>query len=156
VNVGDVPRIVAAAAAAVLLALAQDASASAPAGRFTVTADVVLDTMTGLTWQRATAPGTYTYVNASTYCQDLTLGGLTDWRLPTIRELRTIVDRRRHDPAIDEAVFPGTLYTGSSYWSSTRHATAPSMYAWVMNFAWGSTSFDEYSPGPSNWVRCVR
>jgi len=34
------------------------------------------------------------------YCEDLNLGGYTDWRFPTMRELTGIVDYGRYNPAI--------------------------------------------------------
>jgi hypothetical protein len=40
---------------------------------------IVLDNVTGLEWQQATAPGTYNWEEANTYCTTLTLGGYNDW-----------------------------------------------------------------------------
>jgi len=51
----------------------------------------------------------------------------TDWRLPTIQELFTLVDYSRCNPAIDTTIFPNT--EASSYWSSTAYAHNPN-YAW--------------------------
>jgi hypothetical protein len=66
----------------------------------------VTDEATGLMWQQET-PKAMTYFNADTYCGDLTLGGYTDWRLPTITELQTLVDHSRCLPAINTKLFPG-------------------------------------------------
>jgi hypothetical protein len=54
----------------------------------------VTDTSTGLMWQQATASGTYTWEQALTYCENLTLpaGGYSDWRMPNRNELQSIVD----------------------------------------------------------------
>jgi hypothetical protein len=54
----------------------------------------VTDTSTGLTWQQATAPGAYTWKEALAYCENLTLGDRSDWRLPTLKELRSIREHR--------------------------------------------------------------
>jgi hypothetical protein len=58
--------------------------------------------------------------------EDLVLGAIQpsdvlhdDWRLPNIRELMSIVDYGRADPAIDTAFFTGWP---SSTWTSTSHA----------------------------------
>ena len=82
----------------------------------------ISDTSTGLMWQKATAPGTYTWEQALTYCENLTLpaGGYSDWRLPNRNELQSIVDYSRYNPAIDTTFFPGTV--ASYYWSSTTYA----------------------------------
>jgi hypothetical protein len=68
----------------------------------------VLDSRTGLMWEQKTDDGgvrdkdnTYTWKDALAYCENLTLGGHDDWRLPTIKELSSLVDLSRYNPAID-------------------------------------------------------
>lgn len=46
----------------------------------------------------------------------------TDWRLPTFKELYTIADRGRTNPAIDPAYFPNT--PASFFWSGSPSAEA--------------------------------
>ncbi len=46
-------------------------------------------------------------------------GGFSDWRLPSIAELKTLVDSKRTRPAINIGYFPNTQ--SSFYWSSTTH-----------------------------------
>ena len=76
----------------------------------------ITDTSTGLMWQKATAPGTYTWEQALTYCENLTLpaGGYSDWRLPNRNELQSIVDYSRYNPAIDTTFFPGTVASANT------------------------------------------
>lgn len=50
-------------------------------------------------------------------CEGLTYAGHSDWRLPNIKELHSIIDQGRHQPAIDATFFPSTRNTW--YWSST-------------------------------------
>ena len=52
----------------------------------------LLDEATGLCWQVTPADGAVLpWVDAVTYCNDLGLGDFTDWRLPDLDELRSIV-----------------------------------------------------------------
>jgi hypothetical protein len=101
--------------------------------------DTVTDTVTGLEWQKATAPGTYTWQAALAYCEGLPLAGKSDWRLPDKNELRSLVDYSRYNPAIDP-VFATTTQS-SSYWSSTTLA-GYSNYAWHVYFRYGYVYLD--------------
>jgi hypothetical protein len=65
----------------------------------------VTDNVTGLMWQQAIAPGTYSYAAALAYCPTLTLGGHSDWRLPSIIELISLVDYGS-STAINGTYFP--------------------------------------------------
>ena len=113
---------------------------------------IVIDTRTGLVWQdnAAAASTTATWANAITTCENLVLGGYSDWRLPNINELKSIRDMSRSSPAIDTA-FVNTA-TGL-YWSSTSGA-AGTTYAWYVNFDYGLVG--NRVKGFSNYVRCVR
>ncbi len=107
-------------------------------GRFTDNGDgTVTDNCTGLMWQKDTAPERYTWCNALSYCENLSLGGglvaWDDWRLPNVQELQSIVDYGRTGPAIDP-VF-GAFSTVC--WSSTSIADTPG-YAWHVVFSNGS------------------
>ncbi|MCX5899218.1 MAG: DUF1566 domain-containing protein, partial [Proteobacteria bacterium] len=76
----------------------------------------VTDTGTGLMWQQATASGTSTWEEALGYCESLDFAGHTDWRLPTAKELASIVDTTRYNKSINPVYFPDTV--ASYYWSS--------------------------------------
>jgi hypothetical protein len=79
----------------------------------------VTDNGTGLMWQKATAPGHYRSFEARGYCNNLELAGYTDWRLPTVEELESLVDTSRVNPSINITYFPDTI--SSFYCSSTYH-----------------------------------
>ncbi|MBM4387567.1 MAG: DUF1566 domain-containing protein, partial [Deltaproteobacteria bacterium] len=111
----------------------------------------VSDSGTGLMWQKATAPGTYKWKDALKYCEDLTLAGYSDWRLPDIKELSSIVDDSKYGPAIDSIYFPDTK--SDWYWSSSSDASDTS-FAWGVGFSYGYV--DDGYKGNDNYVRCVR
>lgn len=56
------------------------------------TQDILVDVRTGLIWTRVDNGKSIAWSEARQYCADLTLGGLTSWRLPTIDELEGIYD----------------------------------------------------------------
>jgi hypothetical protein len=62
------------------------------------------------------------------------LCGAKDWRLPTRRELLSIVDNGQSDPAIDVNYFPNSA--SAHFWSSTPYADQESS-AWNVFFRYG-------------------
>ncbi len=109
-----------------------------PPDRFIDNGDgTVTDIYTGLMWQQATAPGTYMWQQALTYCQNLALGNYSDWRLPNRNELQTIVDYTSYNPSIETVAFPDTVASEySGYWSSTTVASEIG-FAWGVDFKYG-------------------
>ena len=111
----------------------------------------VSDLVTALTWQQQDDNVTRIHAVAITYCQALTLGGNNNWRLPTIKELTSIVDYRVRSPSIDETVFSNTI--SSFYWSASSVASN-STNAWNVNFNSGNVNSNNKTN--NNYVRCVR
>ena len=111
----------------------------------------VSDNMTGLRWQRQDDAVGRNWLTALGYCDALSLGGHSDWRLPNVHELQSIVDYSRDYAAINAAIFPSTK--ASRYWTSVPHSTDPN-YAWSVNFTNGSV--DVLVKTSSFYVRCVR
>jgi hypothetical protein len=110
----------------------------------------VTDTKTRLVWQQT--PGSQrNWTSSLTYCEDLTLGSLSDWRLPNIKELGSIVDLSVRLPSIDGTAFPNSGEGG--YWSSTTR-TDEGSYASFVDFSNGGQ--DTEGKTSSNSVRCVR
>ena len=67
--------------------------------------ETVIDICTGLMWQRRSSSVSMTWEKAIEHCESLSISGYSDWRLPTIEELRSIVDLTKSHPAINEQFY---------------------------------------------------
>jgi Protein of unknown function (DUF1566). len=65
----------------------------------------VTDETTNLTWQQITDKNIMNWNEAIDYCRKLNIGNYTNWRLPTIHELKSLVNYSKYDPAIDTNYF---------------------------------------------------
>jgi hypothetical protein len=127
----------------------------------------VLDNVTGPHWEVKPDDGglrdtdwTYSWYDGSTgtadggdncfnanrcdtdkYAEDVNtppgLCGYDNWRLPTRRELLSIVHRGTSAPAIDVNFFPNSV--GTSYWSIDDYHP-DTLYAWLVHFDNGYTT----------------
>lgn len=127
------------------------AAASAISPSLTNNGDgTVTDNRTGLVWQQAEVSAK-TWEQALAYAESLSLAGHDDWRLPNIKELRSINDDSLHGPSANTTYFPGAQAV--RYWSSTTLVQDPTK-AWYMDADYGLTTYDIKSA--SCYVRCVR
>ena len=122
--------------------------ATAPASRFTDNGDgTVTDKATGLQWKRCsegqtwssgTCTGsatTHTWQQALQLAGGVSYAGQSDWRLPNVKELASIVELACSEPAIDLAAFPGPL-GGFKVWTSSPAASQVNV-AHGVNFSGG-------------------
>lgn len=94
---------------------------------------LVRDSLTGLIWTKDVI-GSHDWNGAKKACADYRGAGESDWRLPTVKELLSIVDYSRSGPAVDTSFFAGDLgYT----WTSTPDAESPSAFAWLVSLHFG-------------------
>lgn len=63
-----------------------------PLDRYVVNNGTVTDAYTGLIWEQNSSEKALTWEEALAYCENLSLAGNTDWRLPNINELNSLVD----------------------------------------------------------------
>ncbi len=116
----------------------------------------VTDAESGLVWEQVTQ-GPMTWQAALDYCENLELGGHTDWRMPDVNELQSIVEYTAYDPAISDpecskyGPFPNTV--SNFYWSSTSSASSNSS-VWGVNFKDGDITTGTKTG--SYYVRAVR
>ena len=120
------------------------------ASAYSMTGDVAHDESTGLTWQRRVEHDNYSWRDAGHHCSTLDSNG-GGWRLPSVRELLSLVDVGRVEPAIDTSAFPDT--PSEFFWSSSP-STAPAGTAWGVNFTRGASAAGLV--GTEAHVRCVR
>lgn len=114
----------------------------------------VTDLNTNLMWQQGDDGIFRNWQEALDYCDALILPseGYSDWRLPDRRELMSIVDYGRAQPAIDTEVFPECL-PSRIYWSSSTSASS-SNFAWSVYFDYGIVQYGYKLY--HRFVRCVR
>ena len=119
------------------------------------------DNVTGLIWEVKTDDGgvrdkdnTYTFDEAPTLAATVNQTGLcgaTDWRVPNIQELRSLVNYGRGNPAISADYFPNT--PASVFWSSSPYVGS-TYGAWSVYFSSGDV--DGYGRYYTFAVRLVR
>jgi hypothetical protein len=113
-----------------------------PSPRFTDHGNgTVTDQLTGLMWTKdANLPDDYkTWQQALDYANNLTLAGYSDWRLPNRKELHSLTDYSRYNPALPSG-YPFTYVQANYYWSSTTYANGPG-YAWAGDLWWNGHVF---------------
>jgi len=111
----------------------------------------VTDLITQLVWQQAGSETKMTWQQALVHAEEMILAGWEDWRLPNIKELRTLTDVTQTSPAVDLTAFPG--FQSDDYWSSTTLAGHTDR-AWTTHFRFGTVSYQPKTA--SLLVRCVR
>ena len=125
--------------------------------------EVVTDNHTGLMWKLCSegqsgsdcATGseqTYTWQGALQQAQNSAFAGYDDWRLPSIKELLTLVETCRTNPSINTEIFPATR--ASYFWSSSPYALN-SVLAWRVDFGHGYSFHYGYRDN-NYYVRLVR
>jgi len=114
--------------------------------------DIAIHEKTGLMWQdtQSVIAQKVTYDEAKQVCKELKINGHKDWRIPTIKELLTIVDYAKYDPAILDGFSSVESYY---YWSSTSY-TGDIDKVWGVKFKDGA--IDGNGKNYDRYVRCVR
>ena len=122
----------------------------------------VTDTRTGLMWKQCAegltgtncqigSAQTFTWANALAHAEASTFANYTDWRLPNVKELRSLVEECRLSPSINTNRFPNT--PGGHFWSGSPRASDAN-YAWFVVFSGGLAGVNSRSS--DHGVRLVR
>jgi len=128
-----------------------------PDPRFTAQGELVRDNLTGLIWSRDANPAGFplTWAEALDFVEGLgreNHGGRSDWRLPTRRELASLISFAHKNPALPVGhpftnVFPGW------YWTGTTSARNPN-YAWYVHTEGGRMFYGAKSGLSLVWPVC--
>ena len=134
----------------------------------------ITDNNTGLMWEKKSDDDTihdkdtnYTWANAFAVhiagLNAISFGGHSDWRLPNVKELQSIVNYETFNPSVSvefntgctagSTVLSGSCTAASGYWTSLSYVNFPAS-AWNVYFNDG----DVYAgnKGNNNRVRAVR
>ena len=119
-----------------------------PIHRFTTYQDVIVDNLTGLMWTRNAdlANGRVRWSEALNLVSNLDVEGYTDWRLPNVKELRSLIDYWETHP--DQYLYSqgfdnlldnnqGSIY---SYWTSTTESGGSKTKAFIVGLGDGHVS----------------
>jgi len=163
------PVLRATLAASAVVALATLARADAPGDQynlFNLNSDVIQDLRTGLYWQRYPLTTGLSFDDAATQCGQISLDTLTTgWRVPSYKELLTLVDESPHVEYeggqlvvkwVDGDAFPGDLAAPvltHAYWTSSAYPGTPPGAAYSVNFHTGFPQAQDM--GTTLYVRCV-
>lgn len=141
--------------------------ATSASERFDIGEHTVIDLQTGLMWARCveglfgemcerSSMKKFTWEGALMLPFTLNSNGgyegYSDWRLPNIRELNTLVELQCENPAINQHMFPGT--PARKMWSSSPYHFY-THYAWYVDFFSGAYNYTDRT-NPSLGVRLVR
>jgi hypothetical protein len=126
---------------------------------YTLNGGEATDKKTGLTWQRCSLGQTWKGNACEGEIRGMTWGeamkqGSGDWRVPTLKELETIVSPGCKKPAVNDTVFPNMRVERMLYWTSTPNNKSTS---WTVDFFDGvSGPYNSISTPTPGAVRLVR
>jgi len=112
----------------------------------------VSDLDAGIVWQQGES-SEMDWESAMSYCENLSRAGKSDWRLPNINELQSIVDYSKYNPASDTSFFPDIHI--SMYWSSTTDSRDIQSVSGI-HFILGQVQNMGKTDAHDNYTRCIR
>ena len=121
------------------------------AERFTQNGSIVYDSKTELSWQSQPSTNQFNWNSAKNHCTNLSYGGKSDWRLPNIDELKSLVDYNKYKPAMATNFID--IKTDDYYWSSSKYANDSSQ-AWDVDFNGGNDRW--YDKSLTYYALCVQ
>lgn len=115
--------------------------------------NIVKDSTLNIEWQDDTISSNLSLSEAKKYCSNLSLRG-SQWRVPNLDELKSIMDKTNFYPAISDAFTKTSMRESNSlYWSTTPYIGNKGA-GWLVGF-WGGGQHYSTLEFKAN-VRCVR
>ncbi len=121
---------------------------------FTRTGNVVTDHVSGLKWEDQPTIFEGNFSQAEAYCSNLELDGISDWRLPTNKELWYLADRNRSFPAMNP-IFKNVKNSSVDFYWTNQHVTllgSETKY-WGFRSDYGFNNWLNYED--VHYIRCV-
>jgi hypothetical protein len=115
----------------------------------------VTDNLTGLMWAKDAYHGSMIWNDAIDYANNLSLGSAgraasyTDWRLPNVKELLSLIDFSNYNPALPTGHLFSNVQSGY-YWSSTT-CTSSTGYAWLVNVGYSYVASNDKTTSGYVW-----
>jgi hypothetical protein len=128
----------------------RDVDAPVGGARYAAVAGGIKDMRTGLTWQVQLDGQLRTWDAAKAHCQAMSTPAGGSWRLPSMKELQTLVDDSLAEPSIDPMFGDTPL---EPFWSASAVVATPGS-AWRVSFIHGYTY--DASAAYEYHTRCVR
>jgi len=113
--------------------------------------EAVMDNNTGLVWERAPSANSQVWPQAGGYCINKNIGGTWGWRLPTVVELKSVLDPALPPPFVSTSVFTGVQ--SAIYWSATVLQDDPAS-AWGVFL--GNGGAGNFQKADTHLLWCVR
>jgi len=118
------------------------------------------DKTSGLVWQIELSKKPYKWKDAKKYCHNLDFAGYTSWKLPTQKELLSLMTKESYKNSksnvgkthIKKPLQKSMNMEWQTFWSATESQNNPSN-AWNIYFDYGSGEY--YDKSNENYVRCV-
>lgn len=113
---------------------------------------VFVDKSTSLIWQdhQDNEELSITYPQSQEYCSNLVIGKYSDFRIPSLVELQSIVDYKRHNPAIKK----GFDYVSNEYYWTTTPFADDNKIVWLIHFKKGERTVKDMHY--DRHIRCVQ
>lgn len=114
----------------------------------------VIDKEYNLMWQdtKANINVLVSHINAPKYCKELSLGGHSDWRVPTVDEYKTIIDKDRKDEIMIDRAF--VFIKQDDYWAYDRTWRNFGRWGYYIFFKSGAAYYENRTY--PKYIRCVR